>query len=213
MNGSRPDVEYVKGYSIALLSMAPLFLLGALTLQFLFSMTFLSSMLCLLGFSCLAVSRLRWVRAAPALPATAALSFSLLLAFPFGTALSVYWLASVRPKEAIPQDVSQRTWFNYTVVLYILGLLLLLLDATVLSLLALPGPQSRALDLVRLGIFVVAVAVSVIAIAVLRSTRPYWAHWATLLLNMFLIFWFPFGTVLALVWFFTVYKHERELLS
>lgn len=217
MNEAKPDVEYVKGYSIALLCLGLFLLLGALQFRFTIagdgddsSLTFISNILCLLGFSCLAVSLLRWVRASAALPATVALSLCLLIAFPLGTALSAFWFASVRQKEPVPQDVSQRAWFNYTVALYILGLLML--DATLVFQFALgsTGPEDQLLDFFELGMSVVALAA--IVTGALRSVNLHWAHWATFSLNVLLVLWFPLGTVFAMVWFFGVRKHERRLL-
>jgi hypothetical protein len=140
-----------------------------------------------------------------------ALSLCLLFAFPLGTASSIYWLTSVRPKETIPQDTSQRAWFNYTVALYILGLLLL--DTALVFRLALGFPKAddRLLNLIGQGLLVV--ALMAMAVGGLRSTRLRWAHWATFLLNALLVFWFPIGTAFALVWFFGVRKHEKRLLS
>jgi hypothetical protein len=218
MNRANPDVEYVKGYSIALLCLGLFLLLGALQFRFTLrgaggdsSLAFLSSILCLLGLSCLAVSLLRWVRASAALPATTALSLCMLFAFPLGTALSIYWVTRVKPREAIPQDVTRRTWFNYTVALYILGLLML--DAVIVFRFALGSadPEDQVLSLIGVGVSVVALAA--IGIAVLRSTKLRWAHWATFVFNMLLLLWFPIGTVFALVWFFMVRKHENKLLS
>jgi len=218
MNRAESNVEYVKGYSIALLCLGLVLLLGALQFRLVprnaevaSSFTFLSSILCLLGFSCLTVALLRWVRASAALPATVALSFFLLLAFPLGTGLSVYWLTNVKPREAIPQDVSERNWFNYTVALYILGLLML--DATLVFrfVLGSAGPEDQLLGFIGLGVFIVALAA--IVVGVLRSINLRWAHWATFILNMLLALWFPLGTALALVWFFGVRKHEKIILS
>jgi NADH:ubiquinone oxidoreductase subunit 3 (subunit A) len=217
MNRANPDAEYVKEYSIALLCLGFFLLLGALQFRFALrgaggdsSLTFISNILCLQGFSCLAVSLLRWLRVSAALPATVALSLCLLLVFPLGTAIFVYWFTRVRPREAIPQHTSQRTWFNYTVTLYILGLLML--DAALVFRFALGsnGPEDQLLEFIELGIFVVALAA--IVIGALRSTQLLWAHWATFILNVLLVLWFPLGTVLALFWFFGVRKHERKLL-
>lgn len=109
MNRANPNVEYVKGYSIALLCLGLFLLLGALQFRFTLrgaggdsSLTFLSSILGLLGISCLAVSLLRWVRASGALPATTALSLCMLFAFPLGTALSITGLlVSSRGKPSL----------------------------------------------------------------------------------------------------------------
>lgn len=218
MNRANPNVEYVKGYSIALLCLGLFLLLGALQFRFTLrgaggdsSLTFLSSILCLLGLSCLAVSLLRWVRASAALPATTALSLCMLLAFPLGTALSIYWLTRVKPREAISQDIAQRTWFNYTVALYILGLLML--DTVLVFRFTLGSADSEDQLLSFIGIGMSVVALAAIGIAVLRSTKLRLAHWATFIFNMLLLLWFPLGTVFALVWFFMVRKHENKLLS
>lgn len=219
MNGANPRVEYVKAYTIVLLCLGLSLLLGALQFRFTLpgtedqpALIFVSNILCLLGSSFLVVALLRGVRAAAALPATTALSFCLLLAFPFGTALSIYWLANVRPKETIPQDVSQRIWFNYTVALYILGFLLL--DATLVFRLVLGSPEagSPSLNLIGLGMLVIGL-VAIVTGGLRSSTRPRWAHWATFVLSVLLMPWFPLGTAFALVWFFGVRKHERKLLS
>ncbi len=71
---------------------------------------------------------------------------------------------------------------------------------------ATPNPADRADG--RL-----AVALAAIVTGALRSASLHWAHWATFILNVLLFLWFPLGTVLALVWFFGVRKHERRLLS
>ena len=128
----KPGIDYVKGYSIALLGLGFFFLLGAL--QFRFTMpgtkdnpafSFIAGILCLLGIPCLVVAILRWLRVAAALPATAALSVCLLIGFPVGTLLSLYWFARVKPREQGPREKPQRTWFLSAVVLYILGFLFL----------------------------------------------------------------------------------------
>jgi len=87
MSRMRPDIEYVKGYSVALLCLGGSLLLGALQFSFTFRSTeddpvfaLVSSILCLVGITCLVVSLLRWMRVAAALPATAAVSFCLLVA-------------------------------------------------------------------------------------------------------------------------------------
>jgi hypothetical protein len=130
MTGMKADVEYVKGYSVALLCLGLFLLLGALQLGFLPhgnghdpAFTLVSGILCLLGIPCLVVSLLRWLRFAAALPATVALSFFLLIGFPFGTLLSLYWLKNVQQKELPPQD--HRAGLNFAVALYILSLLML----------------------------------------------------------------------------------------
>jgi uncharacterized membrane protein len=210
---------YVKGYSIALLCLGLFLLLGALQLRLTShsaevasSFAFISSILCLQGFSCLTVALLRWARASAALPATAALSFCLLLAFPLGTGLSIYWLTRVKSRETTPRDASERTWFNYTVALFILGLLMLyatLVFRFVLG--SAGGPENHLLPIIELGVFVMALAA--IVVGVLRSTKLRWAHWATFIFNLLLAFWFPLGTAVALAWFLGVRKHERKLLS
>ncbi|MFL6234333.1 MAG: hypothetical protein ACJ76N_14465 [Thermoanaerobaculia bacterium] len=218
MNRGEPTIEFVKGYSIALLCLGVFLVLGALQFQLASrgaedssSSTFISSILYLLGFSCLAVSLLRWARASAALPATAALSLCLLLAFPLGTGLSIYWLTRVKPRETISREVSERAWFNYTVMLYILGLLMLDAALVFRFVLGSAGSEDQLLSFIELGLFVVAFAA--IVIGALRATTLPWVHWATFILNVLLALWFPLGTAVALVWFLAFRKHERELLS
>ncbi len=158
MSRMRHDTKYVQGYSTALLCLGLFLLLGALQFSFTFHGTgndaafvFISGVLCLLGAPCLAVSLLRWLRVAAALPATVALSFCLLLGFPFGTLLSLYWLKNVKPKELAPQDHTHRAWFNYTVALYILGLLLLDMTLVLRFVQSLPGPKIHMLEILKLG--------------------------------------------------------------
>ena len=124
MSRVRPHIEYVKGYSTALLCLGVFFLLTALQFSFTFRGTknedvvaLVSNIQCLLGITCVVVSLLRRMRLAAALPATAAVSFCLLFAPPLGTILSLYWLKKVRPRESTPQDPPHRAWFNYTVAL------------------------------------------------------------------------------------------------
>jgi uncharacterized membrane protein YidH (DUF202 family) len=217
MSRMRPDIEYVKGYSIALLCLGVFLLLGALQFRFTFRGTeddpvfaLISSLLCLLGIPCLVVSLLRWMRVAAALPATAALSFCLLVVPPFGTLLSLYWLKKVRPRELTPQDPPHRAWFNYTVALYILGLVMLDMFLVLRYVQILPGPEDRFLEILTWGGLILALAA--LAVGALRSSRSAWAHWATFALNALLVLWFPLGTALALVWFFGVRKHERTIL-
>ena len=212
-----PRVNYVKGYSTALLILGALQLLGALQMRssdatpsIAFSYSLISNILILIGIACLVVSLLRWMRSTVALPATAALSIVLLIGFPFGTILSLYWLTRVRQKEAVLQEGSRRVWFKYTVALYILGLMLLD-GALVLQMVAnSPGPESTALEILTLGLWVVGLAA--LAIAALRSFSLRGGHLATLILNALVALWFPMGTVLALIWFFAVRKHEKVLL-
>jgi uncharacterized membrane protein YidH (DUF202 family) len=220
MDRMKPGAEYVKGYSMALLGLGFFFLVGALQFKSILhgaeaapTFAFLSSFLCLLGIACLAVSLLRWMRVAAAVPATTALSFCLLIAFPFGTALSLYWLARVRPKELTPQETSsQRAWFNYTVALYVMSLLFL--DAALVFHFMLGDASSTAYRPVELlALVMLVLALAAIVVGTLRSTSLRRGHWATLIFNVFLFLWFPLGTVLALVWFFVVRKHEKSLLS
>jgi hypothetical protein len=220
MNRVQPEIEYVRAYSIALLCLGLFSLLAALQYGFELrssedssSLILVSGILCLLGSSSLMVSLLRWVRAAAALPATAALSYCLLFVFPFGTALSIYWLTSVRPKETIPQDVSQRTWFNYTVALYILGLLLLDTALVFRYVFVLGSPETEDQWPNVIGLLLLVLASVAIATGGLRSSRLRRAHWATFIFNVLLVVWFPIGTAFALGWFFGVRKHEKKLLS
>ena len=218
MSSERPHIEYVKGYSIALLCMGGFLLLGALQIRFIFGdtendpvFTLVSSILCLLGIPCLVVALLRWMRVAAALPATAALSFCLLFAPPLGTILSLYWLKKVRPRESTPQDPPHRAWFNYTVALYILGLVMLDMVLVLRYVQALPGPEDHLLEMFTWGGLILALAT--FAVGALRSTRSARAHSATFALNALLVLWFPLGTALALLWFFAVRKHERTILA
>jgi cytochrome bd-type quinol oxidase subunit 2 len=176
MSRVRPDIEYVKGYSIALLCLGLFLLLGALQLSLEShgaghspALAFTAGVLCLLGVPCLVVSLLRWLRLAAALPATAALSYFLLLGFPLGTFLSVYWLKKVRSKELALQDQLHPAWFSYTVVLYILGLLLLDMALVLRLVQSPPGSEIHMLEMLRLG--GVGVALAAIATGAWLSTR------------------------------------------
>jgi uncharacterized membrane protein YidH (DUF202 family) len=216
MGRTMPDMEYVKGYSIALLCMGVFLLLGALQFIFILGIgddpvfALVSSILCLLGIPCLVVALLRWMRVAAALPATAAVSFCLLFAPPLGTILSLYWLKKVKPREATPQDPPHRAWFNYTVALYILGLVMLDMVLVFRYAQGLPGPEDHLLEMFTWGGLILALAT--LAIGALRSTRSARAHSATFALNALLVLWFPLGTALALLWFFAVRKHEQTML-
>jgi hypothetical protein len=150
------------------------------------------------------------MRVAAALPATAALSFCLLVAPPLGTILSLYWLKKVRPRELAPQDPPHRAWFNYTVALYILGLVMLDMVLVLRYVQSLSGPEDHLLEIFTWGGSILALAA--IVVGALRSTRSAWAHSATFALNTLLVLWFPLGTALALLWFFGVRKHERTIL-
>jgi hypothetical protein len=213
-----PRANHVVGYSIALLCLGAFLLLGALQIRFLGAtssdgtpFSFISNLLVLFGSACLVVSLLRWRGAAVALPMTAALSIVLLIAFPIGTILSLYWLTNVRQKEAVVLEESESVWFNYTVGLYILGLLLLDTALILQFVVSSPGPESRALEILTLGVWIVGLAA--LAIAALRSFSVRGGHLATLILNVLVVLWFPLGTVLALIWFFAVRKHEKALLA
>jgi hypothetical protein len=170
-------VEYVKGYTLALLGLGVFLFLGALQLSFTIprsagdpALAFISSLLCMLGLSCLVVCMLRWMRVAAALPATTALSFCLLLAFPLGTLLSLYWLKKVRPKELVPQDRSRR-WLNSTVGLYIFGLLMLDMALTVRFVRHLSEPPIEFLAALELGGWILGSA-ALAAGAVISSLTP-----------------------------------------
>jgi len=213
----RPDIEYVKGYSIALLCLGVFFLLTALQFSFTFRDTenadvfaLVSSIQCLFGITCVVVALLRRMRVAAALPATAAVSFCLLFAPPLGTILSLYWLKKVRPREPTPQDPPHRAWFNYTVALYILGLVMLDMVLVLRYVQGLPGPEDHLLEMFTWGGLILALAT--FTVGALRSTRSARAHSATFALNALLVLWFPLGTALALLWFFAVRKHERTIL-
>lgn len=88
-----------------------------------------------------------------------------------------------------------------------------MLDAVLVFRFALGSADSEDQLLSFIGIGMSVVALAAIGIAVLRSTKLRLAHWATFILNMLLLLWFPLGTVFALVWFFMVRKHENKLLS
>jgi hypothetical protein len=180
MSRTRPDIEYVKGYSIALFCMGVFLLFGALQFPFTLgtednpAFALVSGILCLLGIPCLVVALLRWMRVPAALPATVALSFCLLFVLPVGTILSLYWLKNVRPRELTPQDPPHRAGFNYTVALYILGLLMLDMFLVLRFALSLPGPEDHLLEMFKWGVLILALAA--LAIGALRSTRSTWAH-------------------------------------
>jgi hypothetical protein len=173
VNRLETSPEYVKGYSITLLCLGAFFLLGALQLV-LFqgdrdnpSVQFISAVLCLLGFSCLTVSLLRWARLPAALPATEALSLLMFVAFPLGTIVSLYWLRNVRPREPIPEDDPWRARFRYTVALYIFGLMLLDAGMTMRFVLGSSGSEAPLLKALELGMFFLGLAA--IAVGALRS--------------------------------------------
>ena len=178
---------------------------------------FLSNIILLLGFACIVVAALRFVWVPAGLPATAAISLFLLLSFPFGTALSIYWATFVRPKEAIPRSGSERIWFQYTVALHVMGLLVLssaLVPTFVIGLDGLGDPDpafDRFLQLI--GFALGAVGMVAILAGVWRSANVLWGYRATLVFNVLIAVWIPAGTVLALVWLFVVRKHERQLVS
>lgn len=212
-------LDYDKGYSIALLCLGAFFLLGALQIRFLGAadadathpFSFISNLLALLGLAGLTVSLLRWMRFPLALPMTAALSIVLLIAFPIGTILSLYWLTSVRQRESVDQGGSEGVWFNYTVALYIGGLMFLDAALVLRFVLSSPGPESRVLELLTLGFWIAGLAA--LAIGALRSVHLRAGHLATLIFNSLLVLWVPLGTGLALIWFFAVRKHEKVLLA
>lgn len=218
MTEMKPRMEYVKGYSIALLCLGLFFFLGALQFGLMFDgsedrgpINFAISILCLQGASCLAVFLLRWTRSPAGLPATTALSVALLFAFPIGTVLFFYWLSNVKPKEPSPEDESQSAWFNYTVGLYIAGLLMLDMALVFRFAFGWPGSGSQLLTLFGAGLLVVALAA--LATGAVRSASLHWGHLATLIFNSLIVLWFPLGTVFALIWFFAVRKHERQVLA
>jgi len=207
---------YVKAYSVTLFCLGLLLLLGSL--QFLVSdggtgspQRFVSSLLLLGGFACLVVALLRWMKASAALPATVALSFLLLLAFPFGTVVSIYWLTSVRPKEPTPRDNLHRAWFQYTVALYIFGLFLLDGVLIIRYVLASSPGDGSAFEWLEWGML--AMALAIFLIASLRAAKPRWGYWATFIFSILILLWFPLGTGFALVWFLAVRRHEKEILD
>jgi len=211
MNEMKISVEYVKGYTIALLCLGLFLLLGALQLGMMpgadAAFSFMTGILCLVGLSCVTVALLRWMRSPAALPATTAVSLLLFLAFPVGTILAFYWLSSVKPREPKPDTDPWSAWFNYTVMLYILGLVLL--DAGLGLRLLLE--EDGVVNLISWGML--AVGAAALAIGALRSSSFRGGHLATLVFNGLIVFWFPLGTVLALIWFFAFRKDEKEILS
>ena len=147
---------------------------------------FVTSILFLVAASCLTAALLRWTRVPAALPVTAAVSLCLLLFFPFGTALSIYWLTRVRERELSFSSAAERTRFLYTVALYVLALLLV--DAALAFHFVLnPGPGEDILKALCMGFLVMASLF--LAVAVLRSGRLYsrLAYGATLGFNVLVV--------------------------
>lgn len=212
MNEEKTSVEFVKGYTIALLCLGLFFLLGALQFGSISdaSFAFVAGVLSLIGVFCVAVALLRWLRSPAALPATTALSLLLFIAVPLGTILAFYWLASVKPREPKPETDPWSAWFNYTVMLYVLGLFLLDAGIVVRGALGV-GPEDGLLNLFSWG--VMAVGAVALAVGTLRSYTVRGGHLASLVFNVLILFWFPVGTVLALVWFFAFRKDEKEILA
>ena len=211
MKETKISVEYVKGYTIALLCFGLFLLLGALQFRMMSGadagFSFIAGMLCPIGLSCVTVALLRWMRSPAALPATTAVSLLLFVAFPVGTILAFYWLSSVKPREPKPETDPWSAWFNYTVMLYILGLVLLDGGLVIRLLLG----EDRILNLFSWGML--AVGGAALAIGTLRSSNFRGGHLATFVFNVLIVFWFPLGTVLALIWFFAFRKDEKEILS
>jgi hypothetical protein len=206
-----------RGYSVGLLGVGLLHLLlafaqatGPAVVEGEALRRFISSILFLVAAACVTAALLRWTRVPAALPVTAALSLCLLFVFPFGTALSIYWLTRVREREISCSSAAERARFLYTVALYVLALLLV--DAALVFRFVLhPGPDDDILRAFFPGFLVMASLF--LAVALLRSGRSYsrLAYGATFGLNVLVVLWFPLGTALALVWFLSVRKHEKSL--
>jgi hypothetical protein len=102
----------VRGYTVALGTLALLMLLGALTMYSVrdapkadpdarWALTFVMRIEAFLGIVAAVVVALRTRGSVYAYPATASLSWVLLFSFPIGTAFFVYWVWKVRPRERL----------------------------------------------------------------------------------------------------------------
>lgn len=162
-----------------------------------------------LGTAALFAAVLRRSRGAAALPASIALMFGLALDFPFGSAVTVYWLIRIRRIERQPLS-RERAVDLYTMWLYLAslgcGLAMMMFHGL------LPG-----LDLS--GIFGIFAAVYggltllLLVVATLRCLSRQWGYVSTFGLNVLLALLVPVGTVASLVWFLGIRKREREILA
>ena len=209
-----PEID--QRYSIVLLGIGLFLIAGALATgagvrgdgkEFVAAYSFISGNLLFIGASSLATAIIRWLRLSIYLPVTAAVSILLVVGFPIGTFAFWYWLTKIRPHELKFESEAERLSFRYTAGLYTAGLALCL-SALVFHFLASTSPPAdQALwQMFRLGFLVAALLL--LLVGVLRSSKLPLSYYATLLLNVLLILYFPVGTCFALVWFLAVRKHD-----
>lgn len=101
---------YVNAYTVLLFVYGFVLVLAAIVLHSVagrepeaeaaWAMRFVRNIEALLAVACLAVATLRSLGSPIAAPATAAISIVLSISFPFGTAAFIWWLVSIRKREA-----------------------------------------------------------------------------------------------------------------
>jgi hypothetical protein len=169
---------------------------------------FVSENLLFIGASSLAAVLIRWLRLPIYLPVTTAVSILLAVGFPIGTFAFWYWFTKVMPHELEFESEAERRSFRYTAGLYTASLTLCLPLLVFRFLSSTSPPADQAIwQMFSLGFL--AAALLLLLVGVLRSFKLRLSYYATLLLNVLLVLYFPVGTCFALVWFLAVKKHDR----
>jgi hypothetical protein len=170
--------------------------------------SFVSGNLLFVGLSALAAAMIRWLHLPIYRPVTVGVSILLALGFPVGTFVFWYWFAKVRPHELEYGSEAEGSSFRYTAGLYTAGLVLCLPVLVMQYVIGTSPPDGQELwEMLRLGFLVAALLL--LMVGGIRSAKLKLSYYATLVLNVLLIIYFPLGTCFALVWFLAVKKHDR----
>jgi hypothetical protein len=158
----------------------------------------------LFGIAAILIGLLRLLKGAASLPASDALSMALAMELPIGTAIFLFWLIRIRPRES-PLHVGPKPVRWYTAGLFIAALAFSLTA----SVLRLAPRSSDLLDIMAWAYIGLSVLLATVGIA--RCVSPRWGYYATFGLNLALILLVPIGTIASALWFRMVRKGDHEL--
>lgn len=162
----------------------------------------------LFGIAAILIGLLRLLKGAASLPASNVLSIALAMELPIGTALFLYWLTRVRPREKSLQLGPKPTrWFTAGLFIAALGFAL---SALTLGL-ALSGSPNGLLEIMALAY--IGVSVLLATVGIVRCVSARWGYYATFGLSVVLLLLVPIGTVASILWFRMVRKSDQELAS
>lgn len=163
----------------------------------------------LFGIAAILIGLLRLFKGAAALPASDVLSIALAMDLPIGTALFLYWLTRVRPKEkSLQLGPKPARWYTASLFIAALGFSL---SALTLRLASASDRPNGLLEIMVLAYIGVSVLLATVGIARCVSAR--WGYYATFGLNVVLVLLVPIGTIASILWFSRVRKSDQELAS